>query len=103
MTASSRRINRIKRLSEFGTSLDSASATGTNRDQLVLQLLPQAVPAGVLPARYGCDGRYSSAGSRLVSPPDQRSSRIGCGRDIRAEASQSAAPRTDARAARMGG
>ena len=27
------RINRIKRLSEFGTSLDSASATGTNRDQ----------------------------------------------------------------------
>jgi hypothetical protein len=30
------RINRIKRLSEFGTSLDSASATATNRDQLVI-------------------------------------------------------------------
>src|SRR5262245_23576577 len=44
------RISRIKRLSEFGTSLDSASATGTNRDQLVIPFLPQAVPAGALPA-----------------------------------------------------
>src|SRR4029450_13187973 len=40
------RINRITRLSEFGTSLDSASATGSNRDQLVIPFLPQGVPAG---------------------------------------------------------
>src|SRR5215469_18497956 len=38
------RINKIKRLSEFGTSLDNAFAIGTNRDQLVIQLLPEAVP-----------------------------------------------------------
>ena len=54
------RINRIKRLSEFGTSLGSASATGTNRDQLVLQPLPQAVPAGVLPAPHTFDGQPES-------------------------------------------
>src|SRR6185369_8470967 len=50
------RINRIKLLSEFGTSLDSASATGTNRDQLVMPFLPQAVPAGALPAPHAFDG-----------------------------------------------
>ena len=54
------RINRIRRLSEFGTSLDSASATGTNRDQLVTQLLPQAVPAGALPAPHAPDRRNST-------------------------------------------
>src|SRR5262249_52132472 len=46
------RINRIKRLSEFGTSPGSATATGTNRGQLVIQLLPQAIPAGALPALH---------------------------------------------------
>ena len=34
------RINRIKRLSEFGTNPGSATATGMNRGQLVIQLLP---------------------------------------------------------------
>jgi len=58
------RINRIRRLSEFGTSLDSASATGTNRDQQVIQLLPQAVPARTLPARHAFDARYSTVESR---------------------------------------
>src|SRR5215813_7872359 len=77
------RINRIKRLSEFGTSLDSASATGTNRDQLVIQLLPQAVPAGALPAPHAFDGRYSNVEKRLASPPDRLWSRIRCGRDTR--------------------
>jgi hypothetical protein len=60
-----------KRPSEFGTNLDSASATGTNRDQLVLQLLPQAVPAAALPAPHVFDGRYSNVENRLASPPDR--------------------------------
>jgi hypothetical protein len=34
------RIDRIKRLSELGTSLGSASAASTNRDQLVIPFLP---------------------------------------------------------------
>ena len=54
------RINGIKRLSEFGTSLGSASAIGTNRDQFVIPFLPQAVPARALPAQHAFDGRYSN-------------------------------------------
>jgi transposase-like protein len=65
------RINRIKRLSEFGTSLGSASATSTNRDQLVIPFLPQAVRAGALPAPHAFDGRYSNVENRLASPPDR--------------------------------
>src|SRR5215472_5849681 len=76
------RINRIKRLSEFGTSLDSASATGTNRAQLLIQLLPQAVPAGALPAPHAFDGRYSNVENRLASSPDRLWSRIRCDRKM---------------------
>src|SRR5215469_17164947 len=94
------RINRIKRLSEFGTSLDSASATGTNRDQLVIQLLPQAVPAGAPPAPHAFDGRYSNVENRLASPPDRLWSRTRCGRDTRGESCRSVALRRGAKAAR---
>src|SRR5215469_2587761 len=73
------RISRIKRLSEFGTGLDSAPATGTNRDQVVIQLLPQAVPEDVLPAQHAFDDRYSNLENRLASPPDRLWSRIRCG------------------------
>jgi hypothetical protein len=90
------RINRIKRLSEFGTSLDSASATGTNRDPLVIQFLPQAVPAGT----HAFDGRYSNVENRLASPPDGLWSRIGCGRDTRDESCRSVALRRGAKAVR---
>ena len=85
------RINRIKRLSEFGTSLDSASATDTNRDQSVIQLLPQAVPAGALPAPHAFDARYSTVENRLASPPDRLWSRIRLGRDTRGESCRSMA------------
>ena len=94
------RINRIKRLSEFGTSLDSASATGTNRDQVVMPFLPQAVPAGALPAPHAFDGRYSNVENRLASPPDRLWSRIRCGRDTRGESCRSVALRRGAKAAR---
>src|SRR5215471_7879853 len=94
------RINRIKRLSEFGTSLGSASATGTNRDQLVIQLLPQTVPAGAPPAPHAFDGRYSNVEKRLASPPDRLWSRTRCGRDTRGESCRSVALRRGAKAAR---
>src|SRR5215471_19099903 len=94
------RADRRRRLSEFGTSLDSASATGTNRDQLVIQLLPQAVPAGALPAPHAFDGRYSNVENRLASPPDRLWSRIRCGRDTRGESCRSVALRRGAKAAR---
>ena len=45
--------------------------------------------------------RYSNVGTRLVLHPDPRLSRIESGRGTRAEASQSAALRRDAIAARM--
>ena len=85
------RINRIKRLSEFGTSLDSASSTGTNRYRLVIPFLPLAVPAGALPALHAFDGHYSNVENhsnvenRLASPPDRLWSRIRCDRDTRGE------------------
>ena len=61
-----------------------------------------SVPAGLLPTRHAFDGRYSNVGTRLVLHPDPRSSRTASGRGTRAEASQSAALRRDAIAARMG-
>src|SRR5215813_15556162 len=94
------RIDRIKRLSVFDTSLDSASSTGTNRDQLVIPFLPQAVPAGALPAQHAFDGRYSNVENRLASPPDRLWSRIKCGRDTRGESCRSVALRKGAKAAR---
>ena len=84
----------IKRLSEFGTSLGSASATGTNRDQLVIHLLPQAVPAGALPAPHVFDGRYSI--NRLALPPGRLQSKTTFGLSIRAVRFQSIAPQMDA-------
>ena len=35
----------------------------------MIQLLPQAVPAGALPAPHAFDGRYSNVENRLASPP----------------------------------
>jgi hypothetical protein len=57
---------------------------------------PYPVLAGILPIRHALDARYSSVGTRLVFQPDLQWSRIGFGRGTRAEASQSAALRTDA-------
>src|SRR5262249_57677445 len=51
---------RKRGLWDCGTGLDSAPATGTNRDQLVIQFLPQTVPAGALPAPHAFDGRYTT-------------------------------------------
>src|SRR4029450_9720990 len=78
----------------------SASATGTNRDQLVILFLPQAVPAGALLAPHAFDGRYSNVENRLASPPDRLWSRIKCGRDTRDESCRSVALRRGAKAAR---
>ena len=70
------RINRIKRLSEFGTSLDSASASGKNRDQLVIQFLPQAVPTGTLPALHAFDGSYPIKGNITAVPAARHRARV---------------------------
>jgi hypothetical protein len=43
-----------------GTSLDSGSATGTNRDLLVTPIRQQPALAGVLPAQHAFDGHYTS-------------------------------------------
>jgi hypothetical protein len=60
------RINRIKRLSEFGTSLDSASTTGTNRDRLVLKI-HDSVGVRFIPAPGRA--RKISVGERGKLPP----------------------------------
>ena len=86
---------------ESDTTPDNVCATGRNRNQSVIPQLP--VLAGVRPTRDAFDDRYSNVGTRLVLPPDRRSSRIGSGRGTRAEPSQSASRRTDATVARMGG
>ena len=94
------RIHKIMRRLESGTTLDSASATGTNRDLLVTQIRQQSVLAGVLPARHAFDGHYSNVENRVASSPDRPWSRIGSGRGTRAESCRSVALRRDAKAAR---
>ena len=44
---------------ESGTTLDSASATYTNRNLSVTQIRQQAILAGVLSSRHAFDGHYS--------------------------------------------
>jgi carboxylesterase type B len=83
------------------TSLDSASATGTNsRDLLVTQIRQQPALAGVLPAQHAFDGHYSNVENRAVSSRDRPQSRIGSGPGTRAEAFRSAALRRDEKAPR---
>jgi hypothetical protein len=91
------RIDRITRRLESGTTLDSASATGTNRALLVSQIRQQSALASVLPARHAFDGHYSNVENRAASSRDRRSSRIGSGRGTRAEPSRSVALRRDAK------
>ena len=87
---------------ESDTALGNVCATGRIRNRLVMPTRQHPVLAGLLPTRHAFDGRYSTVGTRLVLHPDRRSSRIGSGRGPRAEASPSAALRTDAIAARKG-
>ena len=70
---------RFTRLSELVQAPGNATATGTNRGQLVIQLLPQAIPAGALPAPHAFDGRYRNVENRFASPPARLWSRIRCG------------------------
>src|SRR5262252_1270160 len=94
------RIDKIMRRLESGTTLDSAFATGTNRNLLVMQVPQHPVLAGVLPIRHGFDGHYSNVGNRIVSPPDRPWSRTGSGRGTRAELSRLVALRRDGKTAR---
>src|SRR5687767_9875122 len=94
------RIDKIMRRLESGTSRDSASATGTNRDVLVGQTRQESGLAGVLPAPHAFDGHYSNVENRAASSPDRLWSRIRCGRGTRAEPCRSVALQTDAKAVR---
>src|SRR5450432_1674718 len=94
------RIDRITRRMEFGITLDSASASGTNRALLVSQIRQQSALASVLPAPHAFDGHYSNVENRAASSRDRPSSRIGSGRGTRAEPSRSVALRRDAKVAR---
>jgi hypothetical protein len=66
-----REIDKIMRPLESGTTLESASATGTNRGPLVIQIRQQSVLAGVLPAPHSFDGHYSNVENRVASSPDR--------------------------------
>ena len=69
---------------ESGTTLDSASATDTNRDLLVIPIRQETVLAGVLSAQHAFDGRYSNVENRIASSLDRLWSRIKCGLGTRA-------------------
>src|SRR5690349_3238730 len=89
------RIDKIMRRLASGTTLDSASAIGTNRNPLLMQIRQHAVLAGVPAIRHAFDGCYSNVGNRIVSSPDRFWSRIGSGRGTRDEPCRSVALRTD--------
>ena len=55
---------------ESGTTLDSASATGTNQDLSTL-VRQQPILARVRPVRHVFDGRYSNVENRIASFPDR--------------------------------
>src|SRR4029453_16822177 len=87
------RIDRITPRLAFDTTLDSASAIGTNRDLSVIQTLQPSALAGVLPVQHGFGGDYRNFENRTASSPDQPWSRTGSGRGTRAEPFGSAALR----------
>ena len=64
---------KVMQQSESGTTLDSASAIGTNQNLWVIQVRQHPVPAGVLPARHVCDSHYKNIGNRaaLHNRPNQ--------------------------------
>src|SRR5258705_10567848 len=60
---------------ESGTTLESASATGTNQE-LSMLVRQQPILAGLRPVRHAFDGRYSNVETRIASSPDRLWSRI---------------------------
>ena len=52
---------------ESGTTLGSASAIGTRRNQLVRQIRQRPVLAGALPTRHAFDGSYSTVGAVVIA------------------------------------
>src|SRR4051812_31082187 len=94
------RIDNITTRLAFGTTLDSASATGTNQALLVAQIPQQSALGDVPPVRRVCDGHYRKFENSKVSSRDRRSSRIGPGRGTRAESFRSVALRRGAKALR---
>ncbi len=91
------RIENSRRPSGFGTSLGSASASGTIRSQWVTKSYPP-VGATVLAARHGFDTRCRNIETRSTLLPDRPSSRTRRGRDTRAESCRSVALQKDAKA-----